>query len=151
MIRKHFEYNAWAMSRIIASIEPLSVENRDALRPLSHLLVSENVWLKRLNGKDTQAINLAPEFSLGECIAIAEENSSGYAQYLAAVSEEGLNSILTYKNSKGIEFQTPVIDVLTHVAFHGAYHRGQAAAAIRRSGGAPQGTDYIIFVREFSK
>lgn len=148
MIHRFFEYNAWATPRIIASIEALARDNRDALRPLSHLLISEKVWLKRLNGEDTQAMNLAPEFSLEECRALEEENSRGFADYITRLSEEGLSSVLTYKNSKGAEFNTPVQDVLMHVAFHGAYHRGQAASAVRRQSGAPQNTDYITFVRE---
>lgn len=146
--RRLFEYNAWATPRIIASIESLAGDNGEALRPLSHLLIGEKVWLKRLNGEDTQSINLAPEFSLEECRALEEENSKGFAEYLARISEEGLNTVLTYRNSKGTEFNTPVQDVLMQVAFHGAYHRGQAASAVRRLGGAPQNTDYITFVRE---
>jgi uncharacterized damage-inducible protein DinB len=147
-IRKFFEYNAWATPRVIASIESLTGDNRDALRPLAHMLTAEKVWLMRLNGEDTQSINLAPEFSLEECRELEAENSDGFARYFTRLSEEVLHSVLTYKNSKGAEFQTPVLDVLTHVAFHGAYHRGQVASAVRRLGGAPQNTDYITFERE---
>lgn len=147
-ISRLFEYNAWATPRVIASIESLEGDRQAALRPLSHLLIAEHVWLMRLRGKDTQSVNLAPEFSLEECKALEEENRKGYADYMASLSDDSLQSTITYKNSKGDEFTTPVKDVLTHVAFHGAYHRGQASSAVRRAGGAPQNTDYITFFRQ---
>lgn len=146
--RRLFEYNSWANGRIIASIESLEGDRREALRPLSHLLMSERVWLRRLKGEDTQAVNLAPEFSLEECRMVEEENQKGFAEYIASLSGGFLNSIVTYKNSKGVEFDTPVRDVLTHIAFHSAYHRGQTASAVRRSDGVPQNSDYITFARE---
>jgi uncharacterized damage-inducible protein DinB len=37
--------------------------------------------------------------------------------------------------------------MLTHVAMHGSYHRGQIAAALRAGGDIPSPTDYIAFVR----
>ena len=33
--------------------------------------------------------------------------------------------LVTYKNSKGTEFRNSKRDILTHVALHGQYHRGQ--------------------------
>jgi uncharacterized damage-inducible protein DinB len=40
-----------------------------------------------------------------------------------------------------------VADVLTHVAMHGVYHRGQIAGAVRAANGTPAYTDYIQAVR----
>ena len=40
-----------------------------------------------------------------------------------------------------------VIAVLTHVALHGSYHRGQIAALIRSGGDEPINTDYIMWLR----
>jgi uncharacterized damage-inducible protein DinB len=38
-------------------------------------------------------------------------------------------------------------DTLFLVALHGAYHRGQIAALIRREGLEPVATNFIIFAR----
>jgi uncharacterized damage-inducible protein DinB len=59
-----------------------------------------------------------------------------------------LNTTMTYRNSKGLEFTNSVGDTLTHVWLHGSYHRGQIAQAIRRAGHEPVNTDFITFVRE---
>jgi uncharacterized damage-inducible protein DinB len=52
-----------------------------------------------------------------------------------------------YTNSDGQHFETSVSDILTHVALHGAYHRGQVAHLLRGAGAEPQATDYIQFGR----
>lgn len=53
-----------------------------------------------------------------------------------------------YTNSSGVEYRNRLEDVLLHVALHGAYHRGQLAHFVRRGGGTPNPTDYIVFLRE---
>ena len=55
---------------------------------------------------------------------------------------------IRYRNTKGQEFATPVLDILTHVVIHGAYHRGQIAKCIGRCGGVAVNTDFITFARE---
>ncbi len=64
------------------------------------------------------------------------------------MTEEGLESIATYKNSKGVLYETSYRDILTQVLMHSAYHRGQVAMAVRKEGGEPAYTDYIGFVRD---
>jgi uncharacterized damage-inducible protein DinB len=68
--------------------------------------------------------------------------------YLADLTEEQLDSDLTYANQSGVEFRTPIRDILTHVALHGQYHRGQINRILREAGGEPQPLDYILFVRQ---
>lgn len=77
-----------------------------------------------------------------------EQNHAHYKQFLNDLTEESLGQVVTYKNSKGQEFRTPVRDVLTHVALHGTNHRGQIATVVRDAGAEPVNTDYITFVRE---
>ncbi len=147
-IRKLFAYDGWAVARIIASLKSLSGENQKALRALAHLLIAEQVWLLRLRGQDTFGMNLSPELSLAECEQLAHENQKAYAEMLGSLDEDGLASRVTYRNSSGAEFRTPVGDILTHVALHGTYHRGQIASAVRGAGITPANTDFISFVRE---
>ena len=47
-----------------------------------------------------------------------------------------------------VEYDTAVGDILTHIATHGGYHRGQVAKAIGRAGGTSVNTDFMQFVRE---
>ena len=54
---------------------------------------------------------------------------------------------LAYQTTKGIEYRTPVGDVLMHLVLHSSYHRGQVAAAVREAGGKPAVTDYVVYLR----
>lgn len=148
IIRKLFAYDEWAITRILESLESMSSRNQKALRPLAHLLIAEKVWFLRLQGQDTSEINLSPELSLAECESLANESHRKYADFLGSLNKDDLHSSVIYKNSKGTEFSTPVVDILTHVALHGTYHRGQIAAAVRGEEVTPVNTDFITFVRE---
>ncbi len=86
--------------------------------------------------------------TLDECAALAADGAAAYARYLDALTDEAAAREVAYTNSQGASFSTRVSDVLTHVALHGAYHRGQVAAALRAAGAVPVNTDFITFVRE---
>lgn len=58
--------------------------------------------------------------------------------------------VVTYRNTQGVTFRTPVIEVLMQVFSHGVYHRGQIALVLRQAGIEPVNTDFITFVRETS-
>ena len=86
--------------------------------------------------------------SLAECESLAKENQRAYADFLGSLNKDDLNWLVKYRNSSGTEFDTAVGDILTHVALHGTYHRGQIARAMRAAGLMPVDTDFITFVRE---
>ncbi len=88
-----------------------------------------------------------PRLSLAECEALAAENDSGYMEYLEKLTDSGLATLVCYRNSKGDEYTNSVLDMLTHVVIHGAYHRGQIARVIGGGGGQTPNTDYIAYVR----
>ncbi|MMZ69323.1 DinB family protein [compost metagenome] len=66
---------------------------------------------------------------------------------MAAVNDGKLKEQIHYRTSNGESFATSIEDILTHVALHGSYHRGQIAASLRMAEIAPPATDYIFFVR----
>lgn len=148
IIEQLLTYDAWAITRALDSLKSATGGNSKAARLLAHLLVAEQVWYLRLRGEDTSVVNLSPEFSLAECERLAAENHRGYAAYMQELSPAQLESLVTYRNSKGLEFQTSVKEILLHVLLHGAYHRGQLASALRAEGQLPVNTDYITFTRE---
>ncbi|HNI27986.1 MAG TPA: DinB family protein, partial [Leptospiraceae bacterium] len=69
---------------------------------------------------------------------------------LNELTEEGLKADIAYKNLKGLDFSTPLFEILLHVANHATYHRGQAASLIRRIKGSPPVTDMIEYFRSKS-
>lgn len=143
-LRRLFEYNAWANARLVERLE----DHGEPLRLTSHILTAERIWLTRLRGEPTDGIAIWPTLTSDACASLASTNAAAYRSYLDALDEHDLSEAVHYRNSKGTEYHTPVADILTHVLLHSAYHRGQAAMALRDAGAEPPVTDFIIFVRE---
>lgn len=146
LLRSLFAHADWANARVFDSLQQGAEIDPHALEQYAHLLAAEHVWLARLEGR-TSRVPIWPTLTLAECAALSAENTQGYARWLADARETLLAQDVSYRNSKGDAFTTPAVDILAHVAMHGAYHRGQISLMVRRSGGTPAPTDYVAFVR----
>ena len=144
-IRTLFVYDKWAIDRSLATLE--NPANSRAQMMLSHILLAEKIWLTRLNGDDSSSISVSEELSLTECSRLSEELHSAYLKYVDSLTDAGLERVITYKNTKGLEFQTTIRDILIHVGLHAVYHRGQIALLVRGGGGEAASTDFINFTR----
>ncbi len=136
----------WADSQLLAATREHAATQADTVRLFGHVLAAEHLWLCRLERRETH-VPVWPSLSIGECEALAAENAHGYQLYLDKLTEPDLASMVRYRNSKGDEYTNSVLDILTHVVIHGAYHRGQVARIIGRGGGQSPITDYIVYVR----
>lgn len=142
---KLFTYDEWAVGRSLSSLQ--GQVNPEAQLMLSHILSAENIWMTRLRGQDSSGIPVFEEFSLEKCARMSDELHREYLEYIDSLAESDLDTLINYKNTQGIAFQTSVKDILTHVGLHGVYHRGQVALLVRQCGGTAAPTDYIIFTR----
>jgi uncharacterized damage-inducible protein DinB len=142
---KLFTYDEWAIGRSLSSLQ--DTVSSEAQLMLSHILSAEKIWMVRLQGEDSSAIPVFEEFSLEECARISDELHRDYLAYIDSLTESDLDTLISYKNTKGVPFQTSIKDILTHVGLHGVYHRGQVALLVRQGGGTAIGTDYIIYTR----
>ncbi len=138
---------AWADQKILAALRDHPAVQAEALPLFAHLLAAEHVWLCRLEQREAR-LPVWPQLTLSECELLADENARGYAALMSRSNADALTVTLRYRNTKGQEFATAVIDILTHVVIHGAYHRGQIAKVFGRGGLQAVNTDFITFVRE---
>lgn len=145
-IRAMFGHLNWANQRILETLQN-GEENKQANNLFSHILHAENVWYTRLKGPDSSHLPIWAEVSLESCVAMVNRNHHNYAELLLTLSNTDLEQLLSYKNSKGIEFQNTIRDILTHVALHGQYHRGQINQLLRAADLEPINVDYITFRR----
>lgn len=146
ILRELFDNDLWANARIMVCLRSEPERNHKALRFLGHLLSAEAIWLARLQRKDTSAVDKFPALSLDECEELAARNQKGYFEFLNSMDDQGLDSLVTYRNFAGSEFRTRVRDILMHVALHGTYHRGQISLTVRGPGFEPVDTDFTTFV-----
>ncbi|WP_334076611.1 bis(5'-nucleosyl)-tetraphosphatase (symmetrical) YqeK [Paenibacillus sanfengchensis] len=144
-----FRHMAWANRKIVNALQEEESLPERPFQLFGHILAAEATWLARLQGAEGKA---GPLWSAGKgkiehYTELAEENIEGFRQFMAAVNDGKLKEQIHYRTSNGESFATSIEDILTHVALHGSYHRGQIAASLRMAEIAPPATDYIFFVR----
>jgi uncharacterized damage-inducible protein DinB len=145
-LRREFAYDAWANQETLAAIRKSGGDAR-SLQLVAHILSAERLWLERLR-EQPQSLPVWPAHDLARCESEAKELSGLWDVYLNSLIPEDLSKNISYKNSKGEPWTSIVVDVLTHVVMHSAYHRGQIASHMRESGQAPAYTDFIHAVRQ---
>lgn len=146
-MRRQFAYDAWANQEVLNTIRAAGGENTRSLQLMAHILAAERVWLERLK-QAPQSVPVWPKPDLAQCEADATELKKLWFEYLDLVTAGDISLPISYKNSKGESFTSAVVDVLTHVVLHSAYHRGQIASHMRSNGQTPAYTDFIHATRK---
>jgi uncharacterized damage-inducible protein DinB len=144
-MRRMFDHMAWADRKLIdlLSASDQARQVPGVIRLLAHVVAAERVWLLRTRGEDPAKAPIWPDWRMDRIAATADANAEQYREALAGEPDR----VVEYTNSKGTPFSTRLADILTHVALHGSYHRGQIAASLRAGGVEPVNTDYITYVR----
>ena len=145
-IRSLLSHAAWADAAVQAALEAHASPPPLAVREYVHIVGAEEVWLSRLEARPAEA-PVWPDLSLREVTALARAVRAGYAGYGDRLAESDLDRGVTYTNSAGLTFTTPIGDILLHVALHGQYHRGKVNLLLRASDLAPAPVDFIAYVR----
>ncbi len=142
------KYNFLMNRKIFFEIIKNNEVSEKALRYFCHILAAEKIWMKRLEEKEWNGIEVWPVLKPEEIETMINENETDFTKYVIQAAPALLTSSITYKNIKGIEYSNSVEDVLMHIIIHGAYHRAQFATAIKEDGLEPVNTDYIAYKRE---
>jgi len=146
-VRREFAYDEWANREVLAAIRATGSANDRSLQLMAHILAAEQVWLDRLK-QQPQSVPVWPKPDLEQCEAQAAELGGRWLEFLDLITAGDVSQSISYKNSKGEEWTSAIVDILTHVVMHSAYHRGQIASHMRASGQTPAYTDFIHGVRQ---
>jgi uncharacterized damage-inducible protein DinB len=150
-LRREFAYDEWANREVLNAIRAAGganvTANQRSLQLMSHIVAAERVWLERLK-QQPQSVPVWPEPDLAQCEAQAAELGGLWLEFLDLITAGDVSQSISYKNSKGEEWTSTIVDVLTQVVLHSAYHRGQIATHMRASGQTPAHTDFIHGVRQ---
>ncbi|MFD4932774.1 DinB family protein [Peribacillus butanolivorans] len=146
-IQKMYEHLNWANQRILETLQSIEDKNQEVNRLFFHILLAEKVWITRLRGLDSTRLPIWSEVDIEDCAELVMQNKESLTRFLTNLSNTDLNKLISYTNSKGKEFKNSVRDILTHVALHGQYHRGQINSRLRADGFEPANIDFITFVR----
>jgi len=142
---KHLD---WANHRILEKLQNVEANNQQVKRLFCHILHAEQIWIARIKGIDSSQLPIWSEGDLAICANLIKQNKEEFAALLAEIDETQLDHVKSYANSKGNEFTNSMRDILTHVALHGQYHRGQINSQLRAEGIEPINTDFITFIRK---
>lgn len=141
-----FSYDAWANRETQRSLTAAGDFSAVTIGRFAHVLSAQALWHGRIQGRPP-TVPVWPEWTVAECAPWTERLGRLWPSYLDALAEEDLDRDVSYINSKGESFIGRVADILTHVALHSAYHRGQVAAELRAAGHEPATTDFIHAAR----
>jgi len=139
------EHTAWANREALAALERTQHPEL-ARKLLAHVVATEFLWLDRLQGT-SQRHPVWPDWSLGEIGARQAELPGAWRALLGNCGTAGLLREVSYVNSRGERWSSTVHDVIAHAALHGAHHRGQIAAELRRAGLEPAYVDFVHAAR----
>ena len=142
-----FSYDHWANRECIAAMRAANFVPADIIGRMAHILSAQKLWLERLLGRP-QSMPVWPTLTVDECAELSEETFSAWGKYLAGLTPTALDAEIEYRNTKGEAWSSRVEDILMHVLFHSAYHRGQVALQMRAAGLTPASTDFIHAIRQ---
>ena len=146
-LRREFAYDEWANKEVLNAIRAAGSANQRSLQLMSHILAAELVWLERLK-QQPQSVPVWPQPDLAQCEAQAAKLGGQWLEFLDLITAGDVSQSISYKNTKGEQWTSTIVDVLTHVVMHSAYHRGQIASHMRANGQSPAYTDFIHGVRQ---
>lgn len=164
-------YNAWFNTRLYDACERLGdaarKQDRGAFfgsihRTLNHLIVADQIWLKRLrrcaldNGFDAAPLSdalldLDDGHGLGDAVyedwaalrAKRRQLDDAIGLWLAAMPAAFPGCTMRYANTKGVQRQHPAWQAMSHCFNHQTHHRGQVTALLMQAGVDVGVTDLI--------
>jgi len=110
---------------------------------LNHILNAHQIWNARILNEETFEV-----WQINTDESLLKINSDNFNNTLEIFNQKDLTEIVSYKNSKGKEFNNTIQEVIFHFLNHSTYHRGQIAMLMKQAGLEPINTDYIFYKRD---
>jgi uncharacterized damage-inducible protein DinB len=156
LIRALYDYNEWANNRLLKTASELSSDEFSRSQGaswgsveanLAHIAGAQVVWLSRWQTganpvplADTHAVT-----GLDSIYARFDESHAALRRFTASLTDDRLDSLLAFTDSRGDSYEQVLWQLMTHVANHGTYHRGEVAMALTALGHSPGDLDYRYF------
>ncbi|HML23610.1 MAG TPA: DinB family protein [Aggregatilinea sp.] len=155
-----YEYNVWANHHILNAAarvspdqyaEPVPGLSFGSLRgTLAHILSAEIVWRVRCQeGVSPEALPGEADFpTLGVLLERWQAEEAAMHAHLESLSDEAFGQPVRYRSTKGVDYETPLWQILSHVVNHGTQFRSEAGVVLTRLGFSPGDVDLIYYVRD---
>jgi len=139
-----FRYNDYANKLVLEKIKQLP-DKAEAVRFFSHLINSQNKWLKRIEiyPQDPHMDWWEPVYELDELESKWNESLQQWFDLLNKISEEELFEEKKFVGFDGAHWEVPLKDIALQLNYHSIHHRAQIQTIIRKQGLEPDFIDYI--------
>lgn len=167
-LRLMARYNGWMNERLYDTAATLTHEAivadrgaffRSILGTLEHLVVADTLWLKRFAdhpaGSPLAAVRDLPmpasldQIQFGALEPLRERRGlldRMIEGWLAELDPKALETVLSYRNSRGEPHAKELGLVLAHFFNHQTHHRGQATTLLTQAGAEVGPTDLVLLV-----
>ena len=138
------EYNIWANNAVCNWLEKISDEQwrqpvvssfNSIYETILHVASAEELSMARLKRySKPEVLTKTFKGSKKDLIKVWKEISLGIKKFIEDMPDDLLQQKLSFKNTKGIEYNLPYYQLLAHIVNHSAYHRGQVVTMLRQVG-----------------
>jgi uncharacterized damage-inducible protein DinB len=152
------EYTVWANHRVMRVAATLATDDfkRDlgsshggVRGTLAHMMGAEWIWLERFKGvSPTRGIDESefPDIvALRDRWTLIEEHR---ADWFRSLRPSECAAPVSFRTLAGVPYDTPLWQLLQHMANHASYHRGQVITLLRQLGARVASTDMLFWDRE---
>lgn len=138
-----FEHEHWANLKVLESIITASETPQRVIDIFSHTIAAQRIWLDRINANITD-LKVWEVFDTEIMLELLEIN---YVDINKIIDNQDLEQLIVYQNSAGQPFTNTINQVLSHLALHASYHRGQVVLLLKGKTEFLPATDYIFYLR----
>jgi uncharacterized damage-inducible protein DinB len=138
-----FEHEHWANLKVLEALISIQNAPKKAIEVFSHTIAAQRIWLDRINHNTTD-LKVWEVFEVEIMLELLEIN---YNDVCKIIDSQDINQLIAYQNSKGENFTSTINQILTHLALHASYHRGQVILFLKADLTTLPSTDYILYLR----
>jgi len=139
-----FLFNDRSNKMVLEKIKQLP-DKTEAIRFFSHLINSQNKWLKRIEvyTQDPKMDWWDPTYTLEELESKWNESLQRWINFLNSLSENDLYEEKKFIGYDGAHWSVPLKDIALQLNYHSIHHRAQIQTIVRKQGLEPDFVDYI--------
>ncbi|WP_349434556.1 DinB family protein [Pararhizobium sp. A13] len=155
LLQKLFGYHAWANNDLFDKLETLDQaqhksELHTALRLINHYHVVAQIFAANLSGvqHNYASGNTAETPTLDELRAALASSDQWYLNYLRSVPPANLRETIPFAFTDGDKGYMSREEMLTHVALHGGYHRGEVGRLLWQLSVTPPWDTFAVYLHQ---
>lgn len=142
---KLFDYDQYVNLLILENILAVDAPEKP-VQLMAHLLATQQVWLNRCNRSSAAAGVIWPDWKVETFEPIIRDNHLDWIDFINQQKQGNFEETISYKNSKGEQYQKKLGDIIIHLLNHGTHHRAQIGQHLKLTGLTQlPATDYILF------